>query len=75
MDDQVMERLHTGDYIGIYSKEDGLDVSHTGIIIREQGAVKLRHASSMKKHRKVVDEDFKEYLKAKPGIIVLRPRD
>jgi hypothetical protein len=75
MDDQVMERLHTGDYIGIYSKEDGLDVSHTGIIIREQGSVKLRHASSLKKNRIVIDEDLKEYLKTKPGIIVFRPRD
>jgi hypothetical protein len=37
--------------------------------------VKLRHASSLKKNRRVIDEDLKEYLKTKPGIIVFRPRD
>ena len=74
VDDPVIEKLKTGDYAGMYSETEGLDVSHTGIIIREQDAVKLRHASSVKKYGKVVDEDFRDYLEAKPGIIVLRPR-
>lgn len=71
----VFDSLKTGDYIGIYSKKDGLDVSHTGIVIKDKGGVMLRHASSLKKHRKVVDEDLREYLTAKPGIIVLRARE
>lgn len=71
---RVCDNLKTGDYAGIYSKKDGLDVSHTGIVIRERGAVLLRHASSLKKHRKVIDEDLREYLTAKAGIIVLRAR-
>ena len=75
VDDPVIEKLKTGDYAGMYSETEGLDVSHVGIIIREQDAVKLRHASSVKKYRNVVDEDFKDYLEAKAGIIVLRPRD
>ena len=75
VDDEVMENLQTGDYAGIYSKEDGLDVSHVGIVIRKEDGVYLRHASSLKKYRKVLDEDFRGYLKAKAGIIVLRPRD
>ncbi len=75
VDDTVMKNLRTGDYIGIYSKKDGLDVSHTGILVKKRYRVSLRHASSVKKHRKVIDEDFRLYLKAKPGIIVFRPRD
>ena len=75
VDETVLGNLRTGDYIGIYAKPDGLDVSHVGIVIKGRDAVHLRHASSSKKHRKVVDEDLKDYLTAKPGIIVLRPRD
>lgn len=75
VDHNLTEKLETGDYIGIYSKQDGLDVSHTGIIIKGQKTVNFRHASSVKKNMKVVDEDLVSYLKAKPGIIVFRPRD
>jgi hypothetical protein len=75
VDDMVLEKLETGDYVGIYSKIEGLDVSHVGIIIKEQGAVNFRHASSAKKHMKVIDEDLKNYLNSKHGIVVLRPRD
>jgi len=75
INETVTGHLKSGDYIGIYSEKEGLDVSHVGIIIREQDAVKLRHASSQKNCRKVIDEDFLEYMKDKPGIIVLRPRD
>jgi len=74
VDDEVIDNMNTGDYVGMYSKEEGLDVSHTGIIIREKDRVRLRHASSLQKHRRVLDEDFRKYLKAKPGIIVLRPK-
>lgn len=73
IDDSVMEKLKTGDYIGIYSDKEGLDVSHTGIVVKGHDTVKLRHASSLKKYRKVLDEDLAEYIKAKPGIVVLRP--
>ncbi len=71
----VIDKLQTGDYIGIYSEKDGLDVSHVGILIRDEGAINIRHASSMKKTMEVVDEDLRDYIKSKPGIIVLRPRE
>jgi len=74
VDDAVMDRLKTGDYIGIYSEKQGLDVSHVGIFIKKKGTAYLRHASSSEKHRKVVDEDFREYISGKPGIVVLRPK-
>ncbi len=70
----VISRLLTGDYAGIYTAEAGLDVSHAGIVIREQERVFLRHASSRDRHRRVVDEDLAAYLRGKPGITVLRPR-
>ena len=64
-------RLRTGDYVGIYSSSSGLDVSHVGIIVKDGSGMYFRHASSAMK--KVVDQDFSEYISGKPGIIILRP--
>ena len=64
-------RLRTGDYIGIYSSLSGLDVSHVGIIVKNDSGMYFRHASSAA--RKVVDQDFSEYIFGKPGIIIFRP--
>jgi hypothetical protein len=72
VDENVIDKLKTGDYIGIYSDQPGLDVSHVGILIINNDSINLRHASQ--KYQKVVDEDFKEYIKNKPGIIVLRAK-
>ncbi len=72
IDDNVIDKLKTGDYIGIYSDKPGLDVSHVGILIRDNDSINLRHASQ--KYQKVVDENFQEYIKNKPGIIVLRAK-
>ncbi len=72
--DKLVDNLKTGDYIGIYSATPGLDVSHVGIFIRTGGEAHLRHASSAKEHRKVVEQDFKSYVTTKPGIVVLRPK-
>ena len=74
VDDLIINKLRTGDYIGLYSTKKGLDVSHVGIFIREKNNIYLRHASSLEKHRKVVDQDFKEYIAKKPGIIVFRSK-
>jgi hypothetical protein len=70
IDGALVSRLQTGDYIGIYSECKGLDVSHVGIFVRDNN-VFLRHAS--RRHGKVVDEEFHQYISDKPGIIVLRP--
>lgn len=75
IDDSVINRLKTGDYVGIYSSIQGLDVSHVGIIIRDGDITYLRHASSAKKYRKVVDEDFRNYISDKPGIVILKPKN
>jgi len=75
IDESVFNKLETGDYVGIYSEVQGLDVSHVGIIIKDRDDIYLRHASSLKEYRKVVDQDFKNYIIGKPGIIVFRPKD
>ncbi|WP_442780015.1 DUF1460 domain-containing protein [Enterobacter cancerogenus] len=69
---QVLDRLKTGDYVGVYSPLEGLDVSHVGIVVRHDGQVWFRNASSLDANRKVVDSAFLEYMRAKPGIVVLR---
>jgi hypothetical protein len=73
IDNKVIDKLETGDYIGIYSDKAGLDVSHVGIFIRDNDKTFLRHASQ--KHQRIIDEDFREYIKDKPGIIVLRAKN
>ncbi len=71
----VEGRLRTGDYVGIYSLTEGLDVSHVGIFIRKGDACCLRHASSSGEQGKVIDQDFGSYIRGKPGIVVLRAYD
>ncbi len=66
----VLQGIKTGDYLGIYSDKDGLDVSHTGIAVRKDGVVYLRHASTV--HGKVLDEELSAYMKNKPGLLVYR---
>jgi len=72
INEKILGALRTGDYAGIYSERKGLDVSHVGILIRNNDAIFLRHASS--RHEKVVDEDFSTYISDNPGFIVLRSK-
>jgi hypothetical protein len=74
IDDSIVGQLRTGDYIGIYSEKQGLDVSHVGIFINQEHKTYLRHASSHKEHRKVVDQDFSDYITDNPGILVFRSK-
>ncbi len=74
VDTLVLRKLITGDYIGIYSALNGLDVSHVGIIIRVGGTLYLRHASSQKGYRRVIDQDFKTYISDTSAIMVFRPK-
>ncbi len=73
-DNEMLSKLRSGDYIGIYSNQDGLDVSHVGIVIKEGDKFYFRHASSSEGNRKVIDEDFMNYISDKPGILILRPK-
>ena len=62
--------LLDGDYVGIYTDKEALDVTHTGIIIKNDNKIFLRHASSLKKE--IIDSDLFEYTKNKLGIVVYR---
>ena len=68
----VTTKLKAGDYVSAYSHKAGLDVSHTGIVIKKDNTLYLRHASSRKENRRVVDEKLLSYFKSKPGMIVYR---
>lgn len=72
---KIIDNLKTGDYIGIYSELQELDVSHTGIIIKKGKDIFLRHASSQKKIQEIADSEFISYIEKKPGIIVFRPKE
>ena len=68
---QVLDGLKTSDYVGVYSSLAGLDVSHVRIVVRHNGQVWFKNASSLVANRKVVDSPLLEYMRPKPGIIVL----
>ena len=73
--EEMAANMRTGDYVGIYAEMEGLDVSHVGIVIRKQGSLFFRHASSAPGAGAVIDQDFLEYMNSRPGLIVLRPLD
>ena len=72
VDAGVVEKLQEGDYVGIYSPLAGLDVTHVGIVVRHDGQLWFRDASSLAAERKVMDSPFLTYVRDKPGIVVLR---
>jgi hypothetical protein len=74
LDEPIMRKLRTGDYIGIYTDNAGLDITHVGIIIKRKGTTYLRHASSLAGYRKVIDQEFLTYMVGRPGFLVLRPK-
>lgn len=75
VDQQTIANLQTGDFIGIYTDIAGLDVTHVGIFIAGDSGPMFRNASSLSKNMKVTDSPFLEYIKDKPGIIILRPQN
>ncbi|WP_034459803.1 DUF1460 domain-containing protein [Bartonella koehlerae] len=72
INEEVINRLQSGDLIGIYTKLAGLDVTHVGFFIMTDNGPMLRNASSRKENEKVVDSPFIDYVGKTPGIIVLR---
>jgi Protein of unknown function (DUF1460) len=74
VDSSVLGRLRTGDYLGAYAEDGGLDVTHVGIFIDTPDGPVLRNASSLLANNKVVDSPLVDYLQTVPGVVVLRPR-
>lgn len=73
VDESVLNQLRTGDYIGAYAEDGGLDVTHVGIFINTPEGPMLRNASSLRPDDKVVDSPLLGYLSTVPGVVVLRP--
>jgi membrane-bound lytic murein transglycosylase B len=73
IDSGVLSRLRTGDYIGAYAEDGGLDVTHVGIFVDTPDGPVLRNASSLRANDKVVDSPLLDYLQNVPGVVVLRP--
>ena len=67
--------LKNGDFVALISKNEGLDVSHMGIIIKEGNSFKLLHASSKEKKVVLEKDDLKETLRRNrscTGIRIIR---
>lgn len=73
VDADVIGGLRTGDYIGAYATDGGLDVTHVGLYVDGADGPVLRNASSLLANNQVVDEPFLGYVQTVPGIVVLRP--
>ncbi|WP_083897924.1 DUF1460 domain-containing protein [Nocardia vinacea] len=72
VDESVIGGLRTGDYIGAYADQPGLDVTHVGIFVMTPSGPVFRNASSLAANNKVVDSPFADYVRTTPGIMVLR---
>lgn len=68
---KILSQLDSVYYCGFYTKKQGLDVTHVGIVFREKGSLILRHASSIR--GKVIDEPFEHYALSKDGLIIYKP--
>ena len=70
--------LQTGDIVGVATSEQGIDIAHTGLCIKDdRGIVHFMDASSSKKNMKVVlEEDISKCLNWSPkltGVMFARP--
>lgn len=70
---RVQSRIETGDLIMFASTRKWLDVFHTGILIKADDDLHLRHAT--RTAGKVIEQPLKEFLTANrmAGFILLRP--
>lgn len=74
---QAEPNLQTGDIVALATNINGLDVTHTGILVKKpNGRIYLLHASSKQKKVVLSSEPLVDYLKgikSNIGIIVARP--
>ncbi|HRE42115.1 MAG TPA: DUF1460 domain-containing protein [Ignavibacteria bacterium] len=75
--DKYYDKLQSGDIIATTTDIGGLDVTHTGLIYKdENGNTRFMHANIKTKEVMITNEELKEYLmgnKKQTGIIVARP--
>ncbi|MGB2960142.1 MAG: N-acetylmuramoyl-L-alanine amidase-like domain-containing protein [Bacteroidota bacterium] len=74
----ALDKVRTGDIVGMTSTVKGLDIAHTGLAYRSGGTVKLLHASSSGRAVEVTEGSLADYLGAQgkqDGLIVVRAMD
>lgn len=72
----IESKLQNGDILGTTTDFPGLDTSHTGIVVKENGVTKFMHAPLAGKKVLISEKPLHEYLaanKGQTGIIVVRP--
>jgi hypothetical protein len=76
---KISDRLQNGDIIATTTSIQGLDVTHTGYVIKdESGGTYFLHASSIMKEVIISSNSLADYIKEDPkktGIMVARPLD
>jgi hypothetical protein len=71
----IESKLEEGMIVGITTDVDGLDIAHTGILVKQNGEIHLLHASSTAGKVIISEATFVEYLmgnKHQTGIMVLK---
>jgi hypothetical protein len=74
----VADKIQSGDILGITTDIAGLDISHTGIAVRQSGSLHLLHAPAVGKTVEVSESTLDEYLarsKRHTGLMVVRPSE
>jgi hypothetical protein len=69
----IEKLIKTGDFVCFATTKKNLDVFHTGILLRRDGKILLRHASRTAK--KVIDQNLRDFIKNNrmSGLVLLRP--
>jgi hypothetical protein len=73
---KVASKIHNGDILAITTDIPGIDVSHTGIALWQNGKLHLLHAPLTGSKVQITEKPLAEYLAASPkrlGIMVARP--
>lgn len=71
-------KIQSGDILGITTDIAGLDVSHTGIAVRQNGTLHLLHAPAVGKKVQVSELALADYLarnKRHTGLMIVRPAE
>lgn len=66
----TLDSLRNGDLIGLWAAKPGLDVTHVGVVVREEGRVMLLNASSRAMNVRL--EPLDEHPAWKKGLLVFR---
>jgi hypothetical protein len=73
---QILDQLQSGDIVGTVTTMEGIDVSHTGLAVREQGITRFLHAPLSGGKVVLTDGSLAEYIGKNgsvTGIVIARP--